>query len=159
MLRILKQLPLDIRNLLYAASTAQLHRASHTSFCLCFDTSFCLAVYPKCWQRMRQLMAATPMGEDFAAYRDPFVTYGDWLFWQLPELATADDGAAAVDSSSNLQEQQQQAEHMELLEMFGEAQMKADVMADAFRAGGLDLDAVFEQLALCDGEAADLLLL
>jgi hypothetical protein len=107
---------------------------------------------------MRQLMAATPMGEDFAAYRDPFVTYGDWLFWQLPELAAAADGAAG-DSSSDLQQQQQQAEHLELLEMYGEAQMKADVMADAFRAGGLDLDAVFEQLALCDGEAADLLLL
>jgi hypothetical protein len=108
---------------------------------------------------MRQLMAGTPLGDDFAAYRDPFVTYGDWLFWQLPELAAADDGAAAGDNSNDLLQQQQQAEHVELLEMYGEAQMKADVMADAFRAGGLDLDAVFEQLALCDGEAADLLLL
>jgi hypothetical protein len=102
---------------------------------------------------MRQLMAGMPMGDDFAPYRDPFVTYGDWLFGQLPELAAADDG------DSNDLQQQQQAEHMELLEMYGEAQMKADVMADAFRAGGLNLDAVFEQLALCDEDAADMLLL
>jgi hypothetical protein len=93
------------------------------------------------------------MAEEFAAYRDPFLTYGDWLFWQLPELAADDDG------SSVLQLQQQQAEHLELLEMFGEAQMKAEVMADAFKAGGLDLGAVFEQLALCDEGPVELSLL
>jgi hypothetical protein len=105
-------------------------------------------------------MVSTPMGDDFAAYRDPFLTYGDWLFWQLPELAAEDEEAAAAGSSGDLQQQQQQqAEHMELLEMYGEAQMKADIMADAFRAGGLDLDAVFEQLALCDEGAVELSLL
>ncbi|WIA13332.1 hypothetical protein OEZ85_006915 [Tetradesmus obliquus] len=117
--------------------------------------------YPKCWQRMRQRVASAALEDDsVVANRDTFIGYGDWLFWQLPELAADDDDAAAGGGAQQQQQQQQQqAEHVELLEMFGEAQFKAETMADTFRAGGMNLDAVFEQLALSDDGVAELSLL